>query len=294
MANTATYWRNAIGDYYISLTNVKIYYGLTDEEVANGFDALFSIVSIESILFYAVGYIISVFEKIIDNFRTEIQTTVDAAFVANDAWWHAMLSEFQRGYDLVLNTTTFKYAYSAIDASAQIITRRAVRQKVDEADNVYKVFLYVATTDATGQIAAITDANDLVQIQSYIAKKKYSGVLTKLVSGPGDVVDLNFTINYNPLLMNSSGELISDGSKSVELAIHNFIDNLNNINFGGKLNITKLVDAVQDATGVVDPKLTGLTINGNAQAELWGTYESTNGWFSVGDLTIIYQPQTDL
>ena len=109
------------------------------------------------------------------------------------------------------------------------------------------------------------------------------------------VVDFGLTINYNALLLTSAGLSILNGNYyPVNDAITGFITTLNDDTFGGDLNLTKLVDSIQAAEGVIDAKITQLKINGVIQTENWGTYESTNGWFSLGLITAIYQPQLAL
>jgi len=290
MARTISEIKAGIGNYYIGFSTIQALYGFTTEQVALGYDALFSKVAGSNLFFYAYAFCVYTFELILDAFRIEIKSTVDAGYIANDPWWHSVVMAFQRGDDLVLNPTTFKWSYAVIDATKQIIKRVAVRQKVDTVDSVYKVFLYVATEN-NGVIEALTN-NDKTLLEAYVFRQKYSGVLTKIVTGTGDVVDLSITINYNPLLLTSAGLSLANNIYPVNVAIANFIKNLNDTNFGGKLNVTKLIDDIQSAEGVVDAKITQIKINDDIQAENWGTYESTNGWFSLGDITPTYQPQT--
>src|ERR1035437_3816805 len=240
MARAINDIKSSIGNFYIGLPIVQLVYGLSSADVELGFDGLFSVVSIENLLFYTIAYAFYTFELILDAFRTEIQTKVDSSYIANDNWWHNTLMEFQKGDDLVLNQKTFVWGYATIDTTKQIIKRVAVRQKVDTVDNVYKVFLYVAT-EVNNVITPVLD-DDKPLLEGYIFRKKYSGVLTKLITGTGDVVDLGLTINYNPLLLTSTGLSITDGVYPVNVAISDFISNLNSNNFGGKLNVTKLTD----------------------------------------------------
>lgn len=292
MARSISDIKTALGTAYINQSATQVKYGLTPENVELGFDSIFSKTSVENIFFYAIAFCINVFEQILDAFRTEIQTTVDSAFVANKAWWHAQAMSYQDGDDLVLNTSTFKYEYATIDATKQIVKKVAVREAV-QADGVCKVKLYLATENA-GTIEPLSTAQK-ERFEAFAQMITPSGVLRTIITGNGDVVEFGMTVNYNPLLINSDGQLITDvGIVPVDAAISDFINSLNSTNFGGKLNLTKLIDAVQSATGVVDAKLTVFKINTVAQAELWGTYESTNGWFSLGDTAIIYQPQTEL
>jgi len=293
MAKSATEWKEVIGNYYMSLSAVQTIYSLTSNDLLNGFSKTFSIVSIENLVFYAIGYACFLIESIVETAQTAIQAIVDKNYICNDAYWHDALAAFQSGDNLVLNSTTKRYEYSVIDSSKQIIKRVAVREKYDTDDsNKYKVFLYVAG-ESNGVILPLTNLQK-AEVDTYVSKIKYAGVLTKLVSGDGDTLDIALTVNYNPLLLNSNGELINDGSKPVDLAADGYIVDLNTNYFKGNLNVTKFVDKIQAAIGVVDVKITGLSINTVVKTELWGTYESTNGWFKIGSLTVTYQPQTSI
>lgn len=291
MARSIKDIKTSLGNAYIGQDAVQAVYGLTPEDVALGFDALFSKVSVESLLFYSIAFAVNLFELILDAFRIEIQTKVDSAYIANRAWWHAQAMKFQKGYGLQMNTNTFVWSYSDIDASAQIIKRVAVRETVQE-DGACKVKLLVATETA-GVVAALS-VGDLGLFSIYANQIKPAGVLLQIVSDAGDVLDFSLTVNYNALLLTSTGISIANGNSPVNDAIANFIQSINDVNFGGSLNLTRLIDAVQMAEGVVDAKITEFKVNGAIKPENWGTYDSTNGWFGLGDITAIYQPQTAL
>lgn len=293
MARSTQEWKEVIGNEYMSLSAVQIIYSLSADDISAGFSASFSIVSIENLLFYAVGYACFLIQSIVEAAQASIQAIVDKNYIANDAYWHDALLNFQSGDDLTLNAITKRYEYATVDATKQIIKRVAVRENYDADDsNKYKIFIYAAGA-VDGVITPLT-SQQKTEVEAYIYKKKYAGVLTKLVSGDGDTLDIALTVNYNPLLLNSDGELINDGSKPVDAAAENYITVLNTDYFKGNLNVTKFVDSIQSATGVVDVKITGLSINTVAKTELWGTYESTNGWFKIGTLTVTYQPQTSI
>lgn len=291
MARTVQEIKAEIGNAYISQIEVQQKYSITPQAATQGFDANFSKASVESLFFYAIAYAVHIFERTMDVFKAEIQQSVELSFVANEAWWHNILDNFQRGYDLIFNEKTFKYEYSAIDNAAKIIKRRAVRQKAD-VDGVYKVFLYVASQGSSG-IMPITE-NDLLLIDAYANKQKPAGVLVKVVSGGGDELDIALTVNFNPLLLKQNGELVSSNEKPVDTAAASYVSTLNDTAFGGRFNVTRFIDMIQMATGVVDVKITALSINGIPKSELWGTYESTNGWFNISSLNVTYQPQIEI
>lgn len=292
MARTISEIKTAIGNAYIQQPAVQAIYGISSAEVANGFDSLFSKVAVESLLFYATAFAINTLEKIQDTFRSEIQTTVDTAFVANKAWWHAQALKFQKGDDFVMNPTTYQYEYQTTHTDKQIIKRVAVRETVQE-DGVCKVKIYLATEN-NGAIAPL-DGEDKYLFENYARMISPAGVLREILTGEGDTVDFSFTVYFNPLVMDTSGKLIGSEEKPVETSIQKFINELNNTNFGGRLNLTRMTDAVQNTAGVLDVRLTKFYLNHQLQDLSNTTYESTFGWFKLGDNNqITYNPQQEI
>jgi len=274
--------KTEIGNAYISQPAIQTLYGIQD--ITLGFDAIFSKVSFESMLFYAFAFSIWSFEMILDLFKTEIQARVDAAYIANSSWWHAQAMAFQKGIGLIMNPTTFIFGYATSDITKQIIKRVAVRQNVD---GVCKVQLFVAT-ETGSDITALTN-DDKVLFEAYANTIKPAGVLIQVISGAGDIVDFSITVDYNPLVLDSTGKLIIGSNYPVIDSISNFITKLNDVDFGGNLNITKLMDAIQLVDGVVDVSVTDFKIN-TVVKQTWGTFESSNGWFQLGVITPTYQP----
>lgn len=290
MANTATYWKNKIGDYYMSNEIVQRRYELSSSDLEAGFSAVFSIAAFESILFYAVGYCIYVFELVIDIFKAEIQDKIDARYLATSPWWHTQALQFQRGDDLYLNKKTFTYEYATLDASRQIIKRVAVRESAS-GEAPCKVKLYVAT-ESNGTIEALS-SNDLELFDIYAKKIRPAGVLVECISTAGDTVSFGLVVNYNPLILKQTGQRITGTDYPVENAVNEFINTLNDVNFGGKLNLSKLIDRVQMAEGVIDVQITSCVIR-DLEPVTWGTYASQSGWFVVNEINVNYQPQTEM
>ena len=85
-------------------------------------------------------------------------------------------------------------------------------------------------------------------------------------------------MQYDPLIVNEDGSLISDNSSyPVEDAITEY---LYSIEYGGVFNKTKLVDAVQRAIGVTDVILESVQVKPHTEDDY--TYVSGNNYESVG------------
>jgi hypothetical protein len=289
MAQLLSDIKTSLGNAYIAQTAVQTAYNLSASDIESGFDALFSKVSVENLLFYAVASVIYLFEVILDAFQSEVQTTVTAAYIANKAWWHTQAMSFQKGYALLMNATTFVFAYATIDTTAQIIQRCAVRESL-LSTGVCKLQLYVAT-ETNGNIAPLSDS-DITLFTAYANQIKPAGVLIDVITGAADVVDLGITIDFDPLLLDSTGRSILNGNYPVIDAINNFINTLNNVDFGGNLNISKLINTMLAVDGVADVEVTSFAINTVTQPT-WGTFASKNGWFVIGTIIPTYQPYSE-
>ena len=110
-----------------------------------------------------------------------------------------------------------------------------------------------------------------------------------IVSQAAVSLQVSAQIFYDPLLLDDSGQLVSDTAKPVEIAIKEYVDG---IKYGGVFNKTRLVDAIQMAEGVRDVILRSVsyrtgtsgsftTLSGNSLA-------ADSGCFAVQAMNIEY------
>ena len=82
-------------------------------------------------------------------------------------------------------------------------------------------------------------------------KVKFAGVNIACISRDPDLLKVYFHVYVDPLVINSSGQLISNTAiKPVEDAINDYCKGLP---FNGIFSITELTDKIQSATGVINP-----------------------------------------
>ena len=243
-------------------------YGLTAEDT---FDGSFSAVSFESILFGIVAAAIYTLEAIFDAFRREIDTKIAESVVASIPWYHKICVEYQHGDNLVFNEATSEYVYELIDDSKKLVKFAACR---DRGGGVY---ILVAKEGADGYPEALS--NDvLTAFREYVNRRKPAGVITDVYSYNPDDIILSIRVQYNPILLNSDGSLITDPSVfPVEDAVNNY---LASILYGGTFNRNKLIDAVQSVEGVQDLIL-GEVFAKASHAQSYSVVEGNN-YISVG------------
>ena len=239
MARTIAEIKKSMTDRFMSDATILERYGL---KAGDSFDAKFSKVSIENILFFTVAAVIYALESMFDAFRADVEQRISDAVVASIPWYHKICLEFQYGDDLVYDENSCEYHYAQVDEAKKVIKYASVR------DNASGVDILVSADD-NGTPKALSD-DVLTVFKKYLNARKPAGVLADIHSYEPDDLRISMRVQYDPMVLNTNGSLITDPQVyPVEQAISDYVLG---IVYGGVLNKTKLVDAVQSATGVVD------------------------------------------
>lgn len=255
-------------DRFMAEPVIKEKYGLNEGE---SFDNTFSKVSVESVIFGIVASAIYVLESLFDKLKMEVDKQVSTAIVASIPWYHKISLAYQHGDKLVFDEETMQYVYDNIDTEKQVVKYAACR------DMGGYINLLVAGADATGRPKALPAAV-LTAFTSYMNSRKPAGVFLDVFSFDPDIVKISLQVEYDPMLLNQDGSLISDASVfPVEKAVTEY---LYSIEYGGVFNKTKLIDAVQRAIGVKDVVVTKVEAK-SAAAESFQVVD-VNSYSSVG------------
>lgn len=240
-------------------------------EAGSTFDSVFSAVSLESIWFSIVAAAIYVLETLFDAFKEDVDAKIAEAVVASIPWYHKISLEFQYGDSLVFDEKTQGFVYPVIDESKQIVKFAACR------DLGGQVYVLASKDNGSGSPAALS-SDELSAFDAYLRQRKPAGVLLQTASFSPDQVRVNVTVQYNPQILLPDGQLIAEpGVYPVEDAINNY---LHGIVYGGSLNKTKLVDAIQGAAGVVDVVLGEVSVKTASESDY--TPVAGNNYPSVG------------
>lgn len=277
MARTIREIKAAMTQQFMTDPTIVEMYGFTEGAV---FEDTFSAVSLESIWFSIVASAIYVLETLFDLFRADVDKKISGAVVASIPWYHKIALEFQYGDSLVFDEATQGFVYPVIDTTKQLVKFAACR---DMGGGVY---VLVSGTDSSGNPVALSQ-DVLAAFEAYLRERKPAGVLLSVNSLNPDLVRSVMTVQYDPQVLTPDGELITDPSvKPVEDAVNAY---LKGIVYGGVLNKTKLVDAVQGARGVIDVVLTSVSVkpaNGSSYEVVTGNnYRSVGGSFKSNNLT---------
>lgn len=299
MSTIATY-KKQITDNFMANTTIADAYGF---EAGADFDATFSSVSIESILFYIIAVFAKIIGDALDTFESEQDAAIEEAEIATDRWWYNKVMAYIFGASLVYDSTTFAYTLSS-DSTTTLVAYCAIRQKINSSN-----VTYIEVMCAKSSYAVLTDT-EKIALTEYLTRVKPAGVIFVLESNTPDIIYFPKTdsaagiqIYYDPMLLDGTGLLLSDNSTyPVNEAIANY---LAGIVYGGKLNITKLIDAIQAAPGVVDVKVN--TCKQHRYTDVSGVGQTITttvdlaagvGTFSISDTNYVsnigYEPQSEL
>lgn len=262
-------------DRFISDPVIREKYGLSGDVT---FDEAFSRVSIESILFFVVASAMYVVEAIFSHHQQDVDRKIASAVLASLPWYHKIALEYQHGDDLVWNDKTESYGYASVNESKRKVMYAACR------DMGGGVRILVSGADESWRPVRLSD-DVLTAFKHYLNRRKPAGVIVDVYSLDPDILELSLSVQYNPLVINPDGSLISDPSVfPVEHAVTGY---LKGIVYGGTFNKTRLVDSVQRAEGVVDVVLTGAKASladGTAIEITGNNYTAKGGSFEVAKL----------
>ena len=254
-------------------------YGL---DPALTFDEQFSAVSIEAAIIAVIAYAHYVVERTLDLFRSEIDSRIESSYLCSIPWYYQKVLDYQHGYDLEFNPATYRFDYAQVDESAKIIAFAAVRQKQD-AVTMLKIYTNKANN------VPLTEAEHSAFV-AYMAKVGAAGIHYEFVNQLPDELQLTLQVIFNPLVLDNTGKRLNADSYPVRDSIANYVSG---ITFGGVLNRTRLIDAIQAADGVDDVILTEIQHreNGGAFEVVSGqNIESISGSFIVDLITDTYTP----
>ena len=241
MARSVAEIKKTMTDAFMADATIREKYGLS---VNDTFSSKFSSVSIENILFFIVAACCYVLEVLFDNHKADVEEKISKAVVASVPWYYKTALAFQYGDSLVLNDRTQQYEYASVDESKQLVKYAAVRDKGTSVQ-------ILVSGDEGGSPVALS--NDVLSVfKNYMNRVKIAGVILNITSKESDRLSITATITVDPLVLDESGALLSDGSKPVETAVR---EHLKHIIYGGTFNKTKLVDAIQSVEGVIDVEL---------------------------------------
>ncbi|MDH4127159.1 MAG: hypothetical protein OEV44_00285 [Spirochaetota bacterium] len=251
-----------------------------------------SYTAIWNLIFYICAVAIKVIEDLQDILEVDIETRKLEIPTGVLKWYASESLVFQYGDSLIFSDTYVDennvtitlegktVIYPIIDLDKRIVELAAAD------DNEGLITIKVAKI--TSGIAEPLTAPELAAFEDYWKAKRFAGTPITYISDNPDLLKAEYTVTYNPELLNSSGVLISDGvTKPVEVAINDFLQTFQSENFNGAMQIVKLTNAILSSTGVVNVVATNIEAkpDGGSYSDILGsatqTYNSIAGYMKI-------------
>jgi len=266
-----------------------IYQSKTQEPALNELNST-SKVAIWRLWVYIIAVAIWSLEKIFDLHRADIDKRLAELKPHTARWYRSKALAFQYGFDLLPDSDKFNnmgHTEEQIEAS-KIVKYSAVVESPNEGRLIVKI-----AGEQGEQLQPITDAQKQA-FEAYLQEIKDAGVRLSVVNYKPDILHLRMKIVYDPLMLDSNGQSITNAFKPVERAIKDYLKNLP---FNGELVLAHLIDALQHEEGVKIPHLVlAQSKNINSGGE-YGAFETieiskipTAGYFTIdnfNDITYI-------
>lgn len=308
MARTINEIADGIKSAFIMNAEIRNMYSLEHDflNIAQRLDPVvfynehFSLVSIETIFIYLIAAVAHTIEVLFDKHKIEITHIVETERFGLPGWYQKMALQFRYGAGLdesyydpdgdFADTDIYPEEYQD-DSDYERIVKYAYAEEIAEHTGV----TIKIAKEVDGELCPLDNGDDdtddeLSAFEAYMNRIKPAGIPITVVNRQPDNLSLELNIQYDALILNSNGELLSDTSvKPVETAIRQY---LNSIEFNGRFVPMKLIDAVQIAEGVVVAEIVSATgqYGGHAAEPIVLQYTPKAGYMKLenNNLTINY------
>lgn len=192
-------------------------------------------------LTWVVSAMIYSFETLLDVFAVDISNVINNRVNGTPVYYANALLQYQKGDELVVREDGLAFGYATTDETKRIVTQVSYTESTDDNNLDSKLILKVAT-GTKGNLSAIP-AEDLVPINAYIGKIKFTGTRVEVISSDGDVLIPRVTVFYDGAVMES--EILD----AIETELKEYVMN---IDFDAAVYVSKVVAAIRKAEHVTD------------------------------------------
>lgn len=184
-----------------------------------------------------------VLETLFDQFKADVEILKSQSIYGTEDWWIDRMFDFQFGDPLVIIDVdgVSTLGYDPVNTANQIIKAAAISSAAG-------VSTIKVAKEVTGELVAL-DTGEITAVLSYKDKIQPAGVKVSVISLNSDLIKTFADIYFNAVY--DQAEIMTN----VEAAINDYYKN---IEFGGIVNVNKLIDAVQAVEGINDMQITDL------------------------------------
>jgi hypothetical protein len=251
--------------------------GLYGLDGSKTYDEQFSDASLESVMIFEVAAASATVENLVEMRKAEIDRIVLQERYGYKGWYERMMRAFQFGDDI--NELEEKTYYDVIDSSKQII-KYAYCEEKDGGGILLKV-----AKEVNLQPAALS-TGEYDAALAYINRVKPAGIAVELRSENADLLDVDLSVRYNPLLFTSADVM----KASIKTAINNYLKGLE---YNGAFVGMKIIDSIQEVAGIEIVQIDNVMVSHAA----WQPEDITNqlsyipysGYLTLNELNVTTQ-----
>lgn len=238
--------------------------------------------AIYKLMFYIHAVAINIHEQYFDVFKKDLEYIKASAPIMSEAWWIDKLLNFYQ-YD---NTDTDKGVikiddnfipfYTTIDATKNIVKYCAVKQTV----NSRQVNIKLAKADIDNNPIQLSN-DELLSAKSFVNALQAVGLYLNVISFPPDLLKLNISIFFDGQYIQTN--VLAEVKSAIKVY-------LRNLKFDGTIQLSKLVDTIQEIQGVNDVLITnafGLS-QGQGYIEFNRVYNAIAGYAQLDETNSIF------
>lgn len=213
--------------------------------------------AIWNLIFYICAVSIKVTEDLYDVLEADVEERRLEIPVGVLKWYAAESLLFQYGDSLEFTNTFVDENGDTQVLIGNILTYNPVvpdNRVVDlAAADIVNGIVVIKAAKVTSGVAEPLSAPELSAFTAYWTEKRFAGTSISIISTNPDLLKAEYTITYDPQILDTDGSLLSDAvTFPVEDAIDAFLQTFQSDNFAGTMQVMKLTDAIQAASGVLN------------------------------------------
>lgn len=210
----------------------------------------FSRVSIENVLCFIMAAVVWTHERLFERHREEVEAYIAQMKPHTLRWWVRKAKLFQKGSTLPDDSCD----YDNTDLTDEEVASRQIVKFAAAIEQKNIVYLKVAKEE--GGVKKPLDDDEAAAFRAYVDEVRDAGVSVEVINEEGCLLHLELDIYYDPMVLNPEGKHLAKGTKPVEEAIKQYIENLS---FNGEYRNSVLIDRLQEVEGVVIPEFRSAT-----------------------------------
>lgn len=235
-------------------------------------------VAIWRLFAYIIAAVMYLFEGIYLSFQSEINSILATSTVGLELWWFEVVKAYQDGDALQILTSPVGVKYIGYATIVEETDPKRIIKFVS-FETLNKVG-YIKVAKSNAGLPEPLTPDELARFKTYVDRRQPFGCSIVATSDNADLLLYDIEVYYDGLLLPATVEA------SVNAAVNNYLINLE---FGGKVEVIRLIDAIQSGEGVKDVLINSLQAkpDGGFYVDVVRNYQTTAGYVSLDNDSLL-------